>query len=146
MAERMPEERDGFEPIPFRVHPRVFAALGADLVTNDVVAVIELVKNSYDAFARNVWVRFRDDSVRGAYLEIEDDGSGMTKDTIENVWCLVATPHKEMHPVARSGEKVRPGSRRERHWPSFCRTARGGSSHADKNISRPLLGGRGKLA
>lgn len=107
MAERMPEERHGFEPIPFRVHPRVFAALGADLVTNDVVAVIELVKNSYDAFARNVWVRFRDDAARGAYLEIEDDGSGMTRNTIENVWCLVATPHKELNPVARSGEKVR---------------------------------------
>jgi len=35
--------------LPFRIHPRVFAALGADLVTNEVVAVIELVKNSYDA-------------------------------------------------------------------------------------------------
>ena len=44
------EDRDH---IPFKMHPRVFAALGADLVTNDVVAVIELVKNSYDAFASN---------------------------------------------------------------------------------------------
>ncbi len=32
--------------IPFKIHPRVFAALGADLVTNDVVAIIELVNNS----------------------------------------------------------------------------------------------------
>ena len=37
--------------IPFKLHPRVFAALGSDLVTNDFVAVTELVKNSYDAFA-----------------------------------------------------------------------------------------------
>ncbi len=44
--------------IAFRIHPRVFAALGADLVTNDIVAVIELVKNSYDAFATRVDVRF----------------------------------------------------------------------------------------
>lgn len=40
--------------IPFTLHPRVFAALGADLVTSDVVAIIELVKNSYDAFATHV--------------------------------------------------------------------------------------------
>ena len=40
--------------IPLKMHPRVFAALGADLVTNDIVAIIELVKNSYDAFASEV--------------------------------------------------------------------------------------------
>lgn len=46
------------ENIPFKIHPRAFAALGADLVTNDVVAVVELVKNSYDAWATDVTVRF----------------------------------------------------------------------------------------
>lgn len=100
-------ETNGFEPIPFRMHPRVFAALGADLVTNDVVAVIELVKNSYDAFADNAWVRFRHDVKLGNYLEIEDDGQGMTKTIIDDVWCLVATPFKETNPLVRSGNKVR---------------------------------------
>ena len=89
------------------MHPRVFAALGADLVTNDVVAVIEIVKNSYDAFAQNVWIRFRNDPDQGAYLEIEDDGNGMTRDIIENVWCLVATPYKELNPFVKSGKKER---------------------------------------
>ena len=87
--------------IPFRMHPRVFAALGADLVTNDVVAVIELVKNSYDAFARNVYVRFRDPPDDTPYLEIWDDGHGMTREVIENVWCLVATPHKQLNPTVK---------------------------------------------
>ena len=105
MAKRMPE--GSFEQIPFRMHPRVFAALGADLVTNDVVAVIELVKNSYDAFAQNVWLRFREDAGPGAYLEIEDDGSGMTREIIENVWCLVATPNKQINPVVKLGKKER---------------------------------------
>lgn len=100
-------ETNGFDLIPFRMHPRVFAALGADLVTNDVVAVIELVKNSYDAFADNAWVRFRHDTKRGDYLEIEDDGQGMTKAIIDDVWCLVATPFKENNPIARSGNKAR---------------------------------------
>ena len=101
------QAKQDFERIEFKMHPRVFAALGADLVTNDVVAVIELVKNSYDAFASNVWVRFRCDPKGGEYLEIEDDGQGMSKDTIENVWCLVATPHKEQNPFAKSGQKQR---------------------------------------
>ena len=98
---------DAFDRIPFRMHPRVFAALGADLVTNDVVAVIELVKNSYDAFASNVWLRFSHDDAEGRFLEIEDDGHGMTREIIEDVWCLVATPYKSRNPKATSGKKMR---------------------------------------
>jgi signal transduction histidine kinase len=107
MARRKDREKDRFEQIPFRMHPRVFAALGADLVTNDVVAVIELVKNSYDAFAQNVWLRFRDDQSQGAFLEIKDDGDGMTRAIIEDVWCLVATPFRKQNPVVKSGKRVR---------------------------------------
>lgn len=107
MPRRAPETKDGFEKIPFRMHPRVFAALGADLVTNDVVAVIELVKNSYDAFAQNVRLRFLDEPSHGMFLEIEDDGIGMTRKVLEDVWFLVATPHKEVNPVVKSGDKER---------------------------------------
>ena len=89
------------------MHPRVFAALGANLVTDDVVAVIELVKNSYDAFAQNVWVRFNEDQSEGPLLEITDDGMGMTRETIEDVWCTVATPYKDSNPVIKKGDKVR---------------------------------------
>ena len=39
--------------------------MGSDLVTNGVVAVIELVKNAYDAFAHNVWLSFKHDPVHG---------------------------------------------------------------------------------
>lgn len=81
----MRDVSSSYERVPFRMHPRVFKALGANLVTSDVVAIIELVKNSYDAFARNVWIRFKEDSADGKHLEIEDDGLGMTRDTIEDV-------------------------------------------------------------
>lgn len=90
---------DAATQLQLRMHPRVFAALGADLVTSDVVAVVELVKNSYDAFAENVWVRLGVADGQ-PYLEVEDDGCGMTRDVITDVWCLVATPHKELNPNA----------------------------------------------
>ena len=93
--------------IPFKMHPRVFAALGADLVTNDVVAVIELVKNSYDAFAKNVWIRFGNVEQGATYIEIKDDGFGMNRDTIENVWCLVATPFRHNNPYTISDNNKR---------------------------------------
>ena len=93
--------------IPFRFHPRVFSALGADLVTNDIVAVMELVKNSYDALARNVHIRFDKDAAGRDYLEIEDDGQGMTRDVIENVWCVVATPYRKRERIVRAGGRRR---------------------------------------
>ena len=100
-------QQETYETVPFRVHPRVFTALGANLVTDDFVAVIELVKNSYDAFAQNVWLKFIGGSGEGNRLEITDDGSGMTRETIENAWCMVATPYKDGNPTITRGDKVR---------------------------------------
>jgi signal transduction histidine kinase len=99
---------DKSSSINFRLHPRVFAALGLDLVTNDAVAVIELVKNSYDALATRVDVRFV--GLEGELpiaLEVQDNGTGMTLDELSNVWAVVATPYKLLHPIASKGRKRR---------------------------------------
>jgi signal transduction histidine kinase len=93
--------------IAFQVHPRVFAALGEDLVTNDVVAVLELVKNSYDAMATRVDVTFAQHARHGLYLEIKDNGVGMNRDTIERAWCVVATPYRKDNPIVSKGERTR---------------------------------------
>ena len=129
-----------FDRIPFRMHPRVFAALGADLVTNDVVAVIELVKNSYDAFANKVWVRFSHDEAEGTFLEIEDDGQGMTREIIEDVWCLVATPFRERNPKATSGKKSSTRCRRKRARTSFRVAPRRTTQYAHPSAGFSVLG------
>lgn len=97
------------ETLTFRIHPRAFRALGADLVTNDVVAIIELVKNAYDAYATRVDIRFGQDAKGTTYIEIQDDGTGMDRKTIEDAWATVATPYRREHPVAS-----RPGRRSRR--------------------------------
>lgn len=103
----MPSPQAAVEQIPFRIHPRVFASLGADLVTNDVVAIIELVKNSYDAFATTADIRFGSEPDSGPYLEILDDGTGMDRHTLENAWCVVATPYRQQNPVSTKDKKIR---------------------------------------
>lgn len=89
--------------VPIKMHPNAFAAFGPELVTNDVVALMELIKNCYDAYAYNVNISFG--TKNGiSFLEIIDDGIGMTRDTIENVWAVVATPYKRKNPtVSRNG-------------------------------------------
>ena len=103
----MPDTTAQSEKLPFRIHPRVFAALGSDLVTSDVVAVIELVKNSYDAFASRVDVAFRQSQKDGSFLEIMDDGLGMDRYVIEEAWCVVATPFRKMDPVSKKSGRTR---------------------------------------
>jgi signal transduction histidine kinase len=96
--------------IAFRLHPRVFAALGSDLVTSDAVAVIELVKNAYDALATQVDVRFiGEDGVQPTAIEVTDNGTGMTLNELSKFWAVVATPHRLNKPMSGrrrvSGEK-----------------------------------------
>lgn len=42
---------NSIEQINIQIHPRAFSSFGEDLVTNDIVAITELVKNAYDAYA-----------------------------------------------------------------------------------------------
>lgn len=92
--------------ISMQFHPRAFSAFGADLVTNDTVAVTELVKNCYDAFAYHVEVEFGEDK-HGKFIQISDDGIGMTNDIIENSWAVIATPYKEKNPTVSRAGRVR---------------------------------------
>ena len=119
-------EPGGSSRVRFRVHARALAALGRDLVTDDVVAVMELVKNSYDALATTVDVRIRPlggpDGDTG-YIEVTDDGHGMDSDTIRDVWCVIATPSRAERPVARRWVPDSSSYRREGSW-----AARGGEA------------------
>lgn len=95
------------ERIPIVMHPKAFSAFGADLVTSDVVALIELVKNAYDAFAYNVEVVFDIDSFGNRTLTIADDGLGMSKNIIVNAWAVIATNNKARNPYVERDGKVR---------------------------------------
>ncbi len=87
------------DKISIQIHPRAFAAFGEDLVTSDFVAISELVKNSYDAFASCAEVIFGKDKQGNDYIEIRDDGFGMTDEVIRTAWATVATPYKKNNPV-----------------------------------------------
>ncbi len=71
--------------LQFRVSAELKNILGRDLITSPDVAILELVKNSYDAHASKVEITFDDD-----YLAIADNGKGMSKDDLINKWLFVA--------------------------------------------------------
>lgn len=91
--------------IPIKIHPRAFSAFGEDLITNENIAMIELVKNSYDAYALKVEIEFGYDSLGNPFISITDDGCGMTRETIENAWATIATSYKKTQPyISRTFE------------------------------------------
>ncbi len=93
--------------VPMQFHPRAFSAFGSDLVTNDFVAINELIKNSYDAFAYHVQLSIANEANGECYIEIADDGLGMTQQIVEDAWAVIATPYKKKNPVVERDGKVR---------------------------------------
>ena len=73
------------DQLQFRVSAELKNILGRDLITSPDVAILELVKNSYDAHATKVEITFDND-----YLCIADNGKGMSKDDLINKWLFVA--------------------------------------------------------
>lgn len=78
-----------------RPKARLLRTLGADLISSEKVALIELVKNSYDADASRVDITFDGPLKKNqGVIEILDDGHGMDANTIENTWLTIATNSK----------------------------------------------------
>ena len=78
-----------------RPRARFLRTFGDELISSETVALIELVKNSYDADATRVLIRFIPpfESGKGA-IEVIDNGHGMSLDTIRTAWMEPATPSK----------------------------------------------------
>lgn len=80
---------------PFEITPRVIAHLGEDLIKNESIALIELVKNSYDAGASYCKVEFHFEGDALESITIKDDGCGMDLATVKNIWLVVGTDNKK---------------------------------------------------
>ncbi|RSU48166.1 ATP-binding protein [Sphingobium yanoikuyae] len=81
----MDEQTEAEPHLFFKVSTALKRVIGRDLITDDLVAVFELVKNGFDAKAQRVELVFEDDR-----LLIIDDGKGMSLDDIERKWLFVA--------------------------------------------------------
>ncbi|MFZ2782300.1 MAG: ATP-binding protein [Rectinemataceae bacterium] len=80
----------------FRTRARLLNQLGEQLIKNESIALLELIKNSYDADASFCLVEMKDlTNPDTGTITILDDGSGMDYDIITNVWLEVGTNYKD---------------------------------------------------
>jgi signal transduction histidine kinase len=71
--------------VKFKISSGLKSIIGKDLITDDFIAIFELVKNSFDAYADRVDLYFTED-----HIYIFDNGKGMSKDDIQDKWLFVA--------------------------------------------------------
>lgn len=80
---------------PFKVRARIMLILGEQLIRDEVAALFELIKNSYDADATKVSVRLDNvESASRGKIVVEDDGIGMSRRKVLDSWLEIGTISK----------------------------------------------------
>ena len=92
------------EKAKFDINPHVIRQLGAELVSDQVTALMELIKNSYDADASYVKIEINTVDRCGiqdlynpnhkGYILVEDNGFGMDQATILKSWLIISYSNK----------------------------------------------------
>ena len=102
------------EKLNFSTNAKLGKLVGRERITNNIIAVFELIKNSYDAFADEVCIEFvnfstsgKDDEISnrnkrnmvvsgaGSKIVISDNGCGMSFAEIKENWMEIGTTSKE---------------------------------------------------
>ena len=80
--------------IPFTVSARTAKLIGLENFSNAEGAIIELVKNTYDADSQYCFILFENIGTLNATIYIIDFGCGMNDTTIQNCWMTIGTDDK----------------------------------------------------
>lgn len=90
----------------YKIRPagRHLLTIGRDLIQDSYAAIVELVKNAYDADSESVEIHFKvtekpsenisDNPAKRIEIIVHDYGHGMSQDTVINKWMVPSTPDK----------------------------------------------------
>ncbi|MDB5222144.1 MAG: ATP-binding region ATPase domain protein [Chitinophagaceae bacterium] len=103
----------------YKIKPagRHIITIGRDLIKDKYAAIVELVKNSYDAdspyckvsllpFIKEVIINEITTSKKGIRIEIKDEGHGMELDTVINKWMVPSTDDKFLRKISPLGRMM----------------------------------------
>lgn len=81
--------------VAFRPRARLMKLIGAELISDEVVALVELVKNAHDADATEVTIDFTAVTEPGGTITVSDNGHGMDRETLLGRWMEPASAWKK---------------------------------------------------
>ncbi len=81
----------------FKIRPagRHILTIGRDLIQDPYAAVVELVKNAYDADATEVTISFENKRSECIEIVVKDNGHGMSREVVTSKWMVPSTNDKE---------------------------------------------------
>ena len=93
----------------FSIDARAILTLGRDSIKDHTTALLELVKNSYDADATRVEIEILCNS-SSSYIRVADNGCGMTEEEVDNYWLRIGYSEKRVNRFSgrqrrKTGEK-----------------------------------------
>lgn len=95
MSIEIPESDPTSGSAKLRPRARLMRTIGDELISSEPVAIIELIKNGYDADATRIHVRLRNlDDPAKTSIQVLDNGHGMDLKTVLGPWLEPATAYK----------------------------------------------------
>ena len=91
------------ENYEIKLDRRVLKQLGSQLYGDTPSVISELVANSYDADARNVWITI---DTKGNNVVVEDDGKGMTATDINDSFLNIGYDKRSNNGYTDLGRKI----------------------------------------
>ena len=91
------------QELVFKSQAKIIRSLGDELISGEVAAIIELVKNAYDADAGNCYIEINPNE---DFISIRDDGHGMSLSDVQTKWVELGTDNKLRNKKTISGRRV----------------------------------------
>jgi signal transduction histidine kinase len=89
----------------FTVDARLILQLGRDSIKSHTTALVELIKNSYDADATKVEVEIFSNRGQNNLIRVADNGFGMTEKDIDNHWLRIGYSEKTLSKMSKKGRR-----------------------------------------
>lgn len=99
------------EILVFTVDSALLSELGEKLVESVHIALLELVKNSYDADAKKAVVEITSHSSEQYKITVQDDGVGMSLVDVKRYWMRIATNNKSTNRISDIYGRTKSGSK-----------------------------------
>lgn len=96
----------------YKIRPagRHLATIGKELIQNEAAAIIELVKNAYDADADEIKVEIElDNQCKTVEITISDNGHGMNLETFLHKWMVPSTNDKLIRRTSSHKNRIMQG-------------------------------------
>jgi signal transduction histidine kinase len=85
--------------------------LGRESISSSNTAIIELVKNAYDADAERVTIRFAGLGTNNPRMLVEDNGDGMNETELREFWLCIGTTNKQQAIRSNGKKRVQTGEK-----------------------------------